>query len=394
MALSMDWLEAGREPEDSEEAAYRVSVAAGVGVEDRTLSDPLAQFGQVPREASDVLARFHLRVAGFVRVLDAWSMTALAHYAHESVDSADPLTGRGPMRSARDFVASGLEQRLRLEAGALRAEGRLAVRVEGVFARLDGLDSELASPSRERALVTFRASAMVEPVREVALVASISSGGRAPSTLELFGDRGYLAGNPALAPEESIGGDVGVLVRGAGDGVRGRLELRGFYTHARELIRYQRTSQNQAVPRNVAAAHLLGGELGVAGEAWGDAVRFTGALTLLDAREERTGLPLPLRPPLVAYARLEARGRRLGPLAGLGGFVDIEHVASVTADPAALVVVDERTRVGLGLSAELLAGALRLDVTLRDLLDARGFDVLGLPLPGRTLSAALTAGGW
>jgi len=197
----------------------------------------------------------------------------------------------------------------------------------------------------------------------------------------------------SLPPGHSRGGVCGGVLPGGVAGSGGRVEVRGFYTHVDDLIRYQRTSQNQAVPLNIQSARLAGLEAGVSGDAL-DVVHLHGALTVLDARDEDSGRSLPLRPGVVGYVRAEAHATDLGPVSRARVFVDLEHVGASTADPAALITIPERTRLGLGVSVELLEGALRLDASLRDLFDARGYDVLGLPLPGRSFALELTAGGW
>ena len=153
-----------------------------------------------------------------------------------------------------------------------------------------------------------------------------------------------------------------------------------------------RVSANQVVPLNIAAGVLYGGELGVSLDLF-DALALRGALTALDARDATTNLALPLRPAWTGYARLEAREERVLFLDRLSGFVDVEGVSTTTADPAALIEIPARVRVGLGLGARILGERLQLDVRLTDLFDARGYDSLGLPLPGRAVFVELTVVG-
>ncbi len=400
LGVAMDWLEGGRELDRASEARWRVSTAVGVGFEERLASDPLAQFGQVPREATDDLARAYARVGGSIALEEWLALTAIAQYAHEEITSFDQLIARAqPERarvgSRRDSFALGVEPRLSLTSGDVRVEGRVSGRVEGSFASLSDATGERTTDTQTVDLVlpTGRASILVEIDRALSLVGSASIARRAPSSLELFGDRGYLAGNVLLEPETSFGGDVGVVLAGRTEHVRGRVELRGFATHVDDLIRYQRIAQNQAVPLNVDAARLLGLEAGVSGEAIGH-LRLDGALTLLDARDETTGLALPLRPSIVGYARLEGFTAGEGVWSGGRLYVEVEHVASSTADPAALVTIPSRTTLGAGLSVSFFDDWLRLDVVLRDAFDVRGYDVLGLPLPGRSFAVELTAAGW
>lgn len=403
-AVSMDWLEGGRQPSDApvsaEGAAWRVSTALGVGIEERQVSDPLAQFGQVPREAQDSLLRVHARLAGAWVLADWLTLSAVGQYAHEQIVSTDRLLERlAPSRaraaSARDTAAIGLEPRAVAWLGDVRVEGRLSGRLEGSFASLRDATEERYAGARsvELALPTGRASLLVEIDRVLSLVANASIATRAPSSLELFGDRGYLAGNVLLRPETSFGGDVGAVLAGRTDGVRGRIELRGFANQVQDLIRYARVAQNQAVPLNVLSARLLGLEAGVSGDVL-DHLRVEGALTLLDARDMGTQITLPLRPSVVAYARVEGHVSSRGVWSGARLYVELEHVGASTADPAGLVTIPERTVLGAGASVSFFDRWLRLDLVLRDAFDARGYDVLGLPLPGRSVALELTGTGW
>jgi iron complex outermembrane receptor protein len=405
LGVSMDWLEGGRDLDQASEARWRIAAALGVGLEARGVSDPLAQFGQVPRQASDELLRAHARVAGTVALTEELGLTAVGQYVHEELASRERLLeavdpARARTESLRDTAAFGLEPRLGFRVEDVRIEGRLSGRIEGAFATLRDPSGDRASDAQrvELALPTGRASALVEIARSVSIVASGNVATRAPSSLELFGDRGYLAGNVLLRPETSYGGELGVVVSGRADAVRGRVELRGFASQIENLIRYQRVAQNQAVPLNVLDARIVGLEAGVSGDLFGH-VHLDGALTVLDARDLSTELALPLRPSFVGYVRLE--GRVDGPEPGGRGvwsggrvYVELEHVGASMADPATLVRIPDRTPFGLGVAVSFFDDWLRMDVLVRDVADVRGYDVLGLPLPGRSFALELTAAGW
>ena len=66
------------------------------------------------------------------------------------------------------------------------------------------------------------------------------------------------------------------------------------------------------------------------------------------------------------------------------------HLASGPTDPANLVPFPGRTTWGGGVRAYLFDRALSVALSARDLADARGFDLLGFPLPGRRYAAALS----
>ena len=71
-------------------------------------------------------------------------------------------------------------------------------------------------------------------------------------------------------------------------------------------------------------------------------------------------------------------------------FGDVTHVGSNFVDGSNLVVVGARTHFGAGIAVSLWRDAIEASVAVRDIADARGFDMLGFPLPGRSFAAELT----
>jgi len=225
-------------------------------------------------------------------------------------------------------------------------------------------------------------------VRGIALSASGATATRLPSMLELFGDRGYLQGDTRLSPERSWTADAGAVARGHAGVVRGALELRGFALAVRDLIRYRRTSQFTAVPENVGSATILGAEAGAHGDV-GSHFALTASVTWTEARSGDDRV-LPFRPRLEAYARPEVGLGPIGAMERVTVFGDVTHVGSNFVDGSNLVVVGARTHFGAGIAVSLWRDAIEASVAVRDIADARGFDMLGFPLPGRSFAAELT----
>ena len=391
MAASMTWLEGGRAQTSREDADWHAEVAVGLGLEERGLRDPLAQFGLVPRVVRDALMRVHARAGAGWQVAPHTWLTALLQGTHESIASFDLASDRGGA-SQRQTAGLGVEgstsQHL---ADDIVLDVRLSGRIEGTFAQLVDVtgDRFLGTRNSEVALPSGRLGLALQLGEHVSLMGSASAAVRAPSIVELFGDRGFLAGNPALDSETSWSGDLGGVVHWRDRDVILRAELRAFASRIDSLIRYVRISANQVVPLNIEAGVLYGGELGVSLDLF-DALSIRGALTALDARDASTQLALPLRPAWTGYARVEAHEDHVLWLDRLSGFVDVEGVSASTADPAALIEIPARARAGVGVGARMLGEKLRLDVRVADVFDARGYDSLGLPLPGRSVFAELT----
>ncbi len=373
-------------------ALWRLGVSASVGLRRRALSDPHAEIGLVPVDADDLAVRTTARVAAAGRALDWLELTGVGLYAHDELAPSDALARTPNRGSARDAGDLALEARLFGAVDAVRMELRPSARLALVGSRLADLRADHLDAATESFAVapTFRLAGAIEPVRGLTIAASAASATRVPNPVELFGDRGFLVGVASLAPERAETFDLGLALAGREGPVRGRAELRGFVTLASDLIRYRRNTLYQAVPENVASATLAGVELGATGELTRH-VRLVTAWTLLGTWTDHGGRErrLPLRPWLTGYVRPEVRALGVGPLDVLAAFVDLEHVSESFWDPANTSALPERTRIGIGASVEVWGGRLRVDAVVRDVLDRRGFDLLGFPLPGRTLSVDL-----
>jgi outer membrane receptor protein involved in Fe transport len=272
----------------------------------------------------------------------------------------------------------------------LRWEIRPSGRLEVLDTRIAAIRLEHAGTitSATQVLPTVRLGAVVEPVAGLAIQASAASATRAPGPVELFGDGGLLAGDTRLRPETSWTIDGGLVVRGRVGPLLGTAEARGFALWMRDLIRYVRTPTNQVVPENVASASIGGLEASVRIEAerWGS---LTGALTLSESRDETLGRALPFRPRLTAYLRpalhIEAR-----PLDRASSWFDVDVSDSAFDDRENARIIPAVTRVGVGVSFEAFDRCLRIDLSVRDIFDARGRDFLQRPLPGRSVALQLS----
>ncbi len=385
LGLTLGWLDDDRPWSRAEEGDLRAEITGAVSLERRRLDDPFAEFGLLPRDTDDLLVRGYGRAAVRGRIVPELALAAVGTYAHESVTLSDRLAP-APGGAERDAGTLAAEAQLDLRIDDTRLQIRGSGRVELASAATEAID-------RERPLTvlpTARLAAALAPLPWLAIQASFSTAGRLPTMLELFGDRAFLVGNPTLRPEQSLGGDLGLVASGSTDdhALRGEAELRAFGTAITDLVVYRRTEASQIVPENRDAARVLGLEARVSGTIlrW---IELMGALTALDARDASTERLLPLRPPLAAAARAGVRLMPGDPITSLRAFVDLEFVASTFADSANLVALPERARFGLGVVLEVMAHA-EVSLTIRDVFDARGLDLLGAPLPGRSIALALT----
>ncbi len=209
--------------------------------------------------------------------------------------------------------------------------------------------------------------------------ASFGRAFRAPSLGELYYPG---SGNPALAPERSRSGELGVSLPLAGG--RSVLQVVGFANQQTDLIDFDFATFRYA---NVAQARENGVEaswIAVAGERG----RLSVALNYLDARDGE-GAPLLRRPTWSGALTLD--GPVWGPLAGAASLVWVGDRTDL--DPATFARVAQPSFVTANLAATVrLTGALAARVRLENVADRRYEEVRGYPAPGRRLIVGLEAG--
>jgi hypothetical protein len=71
-------------------------------------------------------------------------------------------------------------------------------------------------------------------------------------------------------------------------------------------------------------------------------------------------------------------------------FFQVSYIGRSYADPANLVEIRARTVLATGCGVDLFEGSLGLSFRVDDLLDVRGDDLLGFPLPGRRYTGRLS----
>jgi vitamin B12 transporter len=232
--------------------------------------------------------------------------------------------------------------------------------------------------------------------RAVEVFASVGRAVRVPTLSELFGFSPVVRGNPALIPEEGITGEVGARyahARSEGAPLFW-LDVSGFARSSENLVLFVRTAQGYLTPQNRSRSRTFGAELSVGVNPPGPA-SISGQISFIDSRDtspERTTrndfLPFisPWTASLVGNVRLlEAPRYPVEWSAGVRAF----YQSSRFADPAGLGVIPEQSNLDLETTASLPNKALLLRGTLRNLLDTSRFDVVGFPLPGRSVFFSL-----
>lgn len=212
---------------------------------------------------------------------------------------------------------------------------------------------------------------------------------RAPSFSELYLVQATLEPNPALQPEQGLGGDLGLVARGR----HGISAVGAFATLYDDLIVYESASFGRVKPFNMNRVLVQGVELEAGSVPWGPAgLSAQLAYTYLVATNKRgpagvVGNDVPHRPRHRAFARLAA-GR--GPVES---HVEAHHVSRQWRTASNLDRIGESTVFNAGASVRLTTrGDLRLHLEVRNLTDDRTLhDGFGNPLPSRMVLIGLRA---
>jgi outer membrane cobalamin receptor len=280
--------------------------------------------------------------------------------------------GLGGTRARRE-VALAVSDELTFAGGRLRLAPALRVERVGPFSGWSataGAAWRLAGPLSARATVgrTFRA----------------------PSFAELYLEQGLLGSNPALVPEEGVGGSAGL----SAEGRRGTAQATAFASLYRDLIVYQAATYRRLEPANAGKARVAGIELEAAAAPLGRA-RVSGSLAYtlllsesLAGEPEVVGRDLPRRPRHRLHARVGAAPGRLA-VHGEARLVGRQYV-----DPRNLAPIPRALLFAAGTSLRVARRPeVRLHLDVRNLLDDRTVqDDFGNPLPSRMVLLGLRVG--
>lgn len=333
------------------------------------------------------------RVAASVLVVPWFEVTTIATTRYQVFDPKDELPVLvQPAASDRLSAAGTVEARFFGEAGDVGLELRPSIRLgwSRAAVRQAGPGEPLPDPSSDFQ-PTFRLGGAISPLEWLAFRASVSSGYKLPSLLQLFGNRATVTASPELVPERSLSVDGAITARGHSGEWSGYASLGGFASYIDNMIRLRTTSQFKIKYENIASGRSRGVELEVRG---GITEHFfvTGEVTWTEAIDKTSGNWLPGQPQWVAFAQPEAHSGTLSrSVSDIMGFFQVSYVGRSYSDPANLIEIRARTELALGAGVDLFEGRLGMSFRVDDLLDTRGVDLLNYPLPGRRYSGRISA---
>ena len=375
---------------DHDFARGKLQIAAGGGVRQQEVSDPFQEIGLDRNVDRDRFRDATGRIAGVAHVYEWLDATVVGSLRYLDFEPSNRL-GTDLPQSHRVGMSATAELRAHGKVGdrhpvglELRVSSRIDhQRTEAVGTRLGRTTIDRSNDTRP----TFRAAGAIAPLPWISFVGSVASGTRFATFLELFGNASTILPSPGLSPEQSRSVDGGIVLRGTRGEVQGRLEARIFELRIKEIIRTVPTSQNTVVFQNEDRATNRGVELG-AKLIVNRHVHVGGSATAMRTRTA-DGLELNWRPRLQAQLQPELHsGSFANVIRDAVVFAGVLHRGAYFNDPANLVEVNGWTWLSAGVRVDMNAG-FSLACTVRDLLDQRGQDFLGFPLPGRRFAIEL-----
>ncbi len=370
---------------DAGAPSCRLELATSVLLANTRLSDPAGELGVIGVGVENQGQRISQRVRASHALSDTLDMTLALQGDSErlSVEQLGSDGGSDASRNSGRAAATASVQATR----ALELLGLGAVEAHSTRGDLESTSARLVEPSG-RAGLRLQASAWLD------VLANLGSYVRTPTLGELYGVSPLVRGNTELRPESGYSADLGVRVEAKGT-VRAAFESFAFFREANELIGYRRSSFGVIRPYNTSKARVYGIESAGWLELF-ERVRVSATATALEPLDITPGRRLenrvlPYRSRLVASSRLELHSAPLARRADSGVSVGVEllHRSSRYADPAGLIVIAGHTTLDLDLNVTLLKSRLSLRLACDNVLNARAYDSVGLPLPGRSLYASM-----
>lgn len=383
---------AGVAYERSWRESHRLQLVAASSYAHDRYTDLFGELGTSQRwDTNDAAYRAFVRAADTLQLARWLTATFVGSYALDAYLWENRFRFPAPAPSTRHDLAAALEFALHGRLAGMPFELRPSARVEwsdttvhadrGLRGTFDG--------QRQVTAPTARLGAALTPAPGIAVSASAATGVRLPTLFELFGDRGNVLPAPDLRAVRSTTYDVGLTLQRARTWGSAQVELRGFLQERKHEIGAVRTAQYQVAHQNLSEVEQRGVELGVRGSLW-DVLGLHGAATYLstsDALAKR----LPLRPSWNVFARPEARWSFARGLASSAEFAaEVSYRSFVFADRANLATIPACSTLALSASLGFLRDRLRLLGRMEDVTDARCVDLIGYPLPGRSLFFTIT----
>jgi vitamin B12 transporter len=344
------------------------------------INDPAYELGLGAAALSATSNRIAQRLDFTWPLANQFSITAQALAQAETLEVARPgLLSLDAMRH-QGMLGSNFEWKV-LQALTLLGAARL--------------ETETTQAAQQETASTYpvgRLGAAFEILDGWSFLSNWGSYSRPPTLGELYGTSASVMGNSALVAEKGFNRDVGTRFRYQGKRAAVALEAYAFRQDIDKLVGWQHSSFGRIRPYNVGKARLEGLETSVGIELFPN-LRVESGVTFLDPRDVTAARTLkndiiPFRSRLVADAGLEVHTSHLPASLGLSrAAVSFRgtHRGSRYQDAAGLIIIPHSTTFDLGICVLLRQLPLSIRASVYNLFDQPSFDVVGYPLPPRSV---------
>jgi iron complex outermembrane receptor protein len=353
--------------------------------------DPLGQIATSHRDAHDRTYTLG-GTLNWRRAARPWlTLSGIFDARYDRFLPSDAQASGAP--ATRLFGATGVESDFWMQP--IRFDVIASLRLEAAREETSGRDAfdklQPTSGPVSHVLPIARLSLVKELAGWLSLRANGGRYARLPSTIELYGNTGYLLGDPTLKPESGLNADAGPLISWKRGTSKVLWSAAAFASVVSDLIQYQYAG-GRVRPKNLGSARILGVESEATLE-FGRHARVVAAATFTDPRNTSTeyqqeGRQLPFRPRYRLYARPEWRALQIGARVALGFYAELDATAGNYFDLPNTYQVPARFLWGAGVFADL-PGNFSLRASGQNLANSTISDLANYPLPGREIYLTL-----
>lgn len=356
---------------------WNASLRAFAGRRREVYDDSLGQIGLGVQETRDVTHRWGLQ-SYVERVAGPWTLSGIVEPSRETYDSKDRSGRRADLDAHRDALDAAVQ-------AALLPWGETLLLAPAL--RLNAYKDHFgaAGDNGSNRYLRPQAGARYHPWQGLTLRANWGRYVRLPSFFELFGDRGFITGNPGLQPETGTTYDLGLQVDrlfGGGWLRSVGLGVAYFHTDMEDLIVFIYDARGVGRAVNISEARIQGVELSL------NTAFATGtAVTLNYTRQDPVnrsriaafdGKRLPGRYRQQLFLRLDQ------PLWRARLYYEFDYQSGLFYDAVNLLKARDLRRHNLGLAMGL--GRWDLGLAVNNIADKNFQDFNGFPTPGRSFS--------
>jgi outer membrane receptor protein involved in Fe transport len=225
--------------------------------------DPLGEIALTPSDTDNQLSQVGTNLL-VSRPLRSWALLSVVFDARYELFRPYDSLAREPRLppGTRVFVGAGIDTAFRVRPARLTITPSL--RVEAASDQRTGRDRQgtaLPDDGRiNRAVPTARLALAATLTRWLSLRANGARYARLPAMSELYGDSGYVIGNPSLTPETGWNVDVGMSLYATSARFAVSFDVTGFASFVDDLIQFQQESYGRAIALNLGAARIAGVE--------------------------------------------------------------------------------------------------------------------------------------